>query len=39
MSLPPGRYLVESAIQDRRTGRISVSRTPVDVAPVSTGAR
>jgi VWFA-related protein len=29
MSLPPGRYTIESAVQDRRTGRISVVRTPV----------
>lgn len=40
MSLPPGRYTVESAIQDRSTGRISVVRTPVDIAPASSrGAR
>ena len=39
LSLPPGRYTIESAIQDRKTGRISVSRTPVDVAPASTDAR
>ncbi len=37
MSLPSGRYTVESAVQDRTTGRISVVRTPVDVAPVTSG--
>jgi hypothetical protein len=37
MSLPAGRYTVESAIQDRMTGRISVVRTPVEVAPTSSG--
>jgi hypothetical protein len=32
--------MVESAIQDRRTGRIGVARTAVDVAPASSdGAR
>ena len=37
MFLPPGRYTVESAIQDRSTGRISVVRTPVDIAPGASG--
>jgi hypothetical protein len=31
-SLPPGRYVVESAVQDRKTGRISVARAPFDIS-------
>jgi VWFA-related protein len=32
LPLPPGRYTVEAALQDRQTGRLSTSRTAADVA-------
>jgi VWFA-related protein len=37
LSLPPGRYTVESAVQDRTSGRISVVRMPSDIAPAPNG--
>jgi len=38
MALPVGRYTVDSAIQDRATGRISVVHTSIDLALGSTGS-
>ncbi len=36
LTLAPGRYLLEVAVQDRNSGGTSVTRTPVEVPPVGT---
>jgi hypothetical protein len=33
--LPPGRYTVETAVQDAASGRLGVQRTPLEVPPAS----
>ena len=37
MTLPPGRYTLEAAVQDRATGALSVTASELDVAAVATG--
>jgi VWFA-related protein len=37
LSLVPGRYELETAVQDRRTGALSASRTPFEVPPFTRG--
>lgn len=37
MTLPPGRYTLETAVQDRATGALSIGRSSFDVAAATPG--